>query len=320
MPKYKVYVTDDRHGDYEIEKKLLAAVDAEVIVRNCGTEQEVIRECADADALLLNLAPCGKAVMEALGRCRVINRYGVGCDNVDLAAATERGIQITNVPDYCMEDVSDHALALMLACLRQVALRDSRIRAGEWNIRGESFRLQGSVLGVLGFGHIARCLVKKCSGFGLAEVLVYDPYVSGETCAEYGAVKAGLKEVLEQADFVSLHMPVTEQTRGILNEARISWMKPNAILINTARGQLIDDPALLAALKEGRILAAGLDTHSSEPLSKDSEYLGLSNVVLTDHTGYHTAAAVAELKSKSARNIADVLTGKTPKYPVNRLA
>lgn len=318
MAKYKIYVTDDRHGSYEIESALLAGADAEVIVRNCSTESEIAAQCADADGLLLNLAPCGKQVMDALHRCKVINRYGVGCDNVDIDAATARGIQVTNVPDYCVEDVSDHALALMLACLRQVALRDSRIRTGGWNIPGESFRLRGSVLGILGFGRIAQCLARKCSGFGFTKILVYDPYVSEEQCGEYGAIKAELKTVLEQADLVSLHMPVTEQTRGMINGERISWMKPNAILINTARGQLIEDDALIAALKEGRILAAGLDTHRAEPLPRDSEYFALDNVVLTDHSGYNTVEAVRELKIKSAQNIADVLLGRPPKYAVNQ--
>lgn len=319
MSKYKVYVTDDRHVDYEIEKKILAEADAEVIVRDCRTEEEVIAACADADGLLLNLAPCGKKVIDSLKNCKVINRYGVGYDNVDVSAATAKGIQVTYVPDYCMEDVSDHALALLLSCLRQVALRDRSIRGGAWNLQGTSFRLAGKTLGVLGFGRIAKALVRKCSGFGFARVLVYDPYVPENVCQECGAEKAELKTVLSESDFVSLHMPVTPETRGMINGETLSWMKPTAILVNTGRGPLIDDGALIAALKEHRILAAGLDTHNREPLPADSDYLKLDNVTLTDHAAYNTVEAVVELKTKSAQNIADVLTGAAPKYRVNRL-
>lgn len=319
MSKYKVYVTDDRHGNYDIEREILAAIDAELCVCNCVTEADIAAQCADADGLLLNLAPCGKIALEALDRCKVINRYGVGYDNVDLDAASAKGIQVTNVPDYCMEDVSDHALALMLSCLRQVARRDARVRAGEWNIPGESFRLRGSVLGILGFGRIARCLVEKCSGFGFSKILIYDPYVTEEVCGAYGGEKASLRQVLEQADLISLHMPVTPETVGMINEERISWMKSNAILINTARGKLIDDQALIAALKQKRIRAAGLDAHCSEPMPKDSLYFELENVTLTDHSGYSTVEAIQELKTKSAQNLVDVLSGRTPKYPVNRL-
>lgn len=318
MNRFKVYVTDNRHGNYEIERRILAEVGAEVIVRDCGTKEKLLKDCADADGLLLDMAPCDAEVINGLRHCRVINRYGVGYDNVDIAAATARGIQVTYVPDYCMEDVSDHALALMLSCLRQVAYRDRSIREGKWNLRGRSFRLAGKTLGVLGFGRIARTLVKKCGGFGFARVLVYDPYVPEEAMRDCGAEKADLEEVLAQADFLSIHMPVTPETRGIINERTLNRMKSTAILINTSRGQLVDDEALVTALRQGRILAAGLDTHNQEPLTPENPYCALDNVILTDHTAYSTEEGVIELKTKAAQNIAAVLSGRAPAYPVNR--
>ena len=187
MAKYKVYVTDGRHESYDIEREMLAKVDAELKVCQCVTDEDIIRECADADGILLDMAPMTEKAVNALTNCKIINRYGVGFDNVAVDACTAKGIQVTNVPDYCAEDVSDHALALIMTCLRQTALRDRLVRQGEWNIHGVSFRLTGKVLGVLGFGRIARALVKKTSGFGFSKVLVYDPYVPAEACAALGA-------------------------------------------------------------------------------------------------------------------------------------
>lgn len=319
MSNYLVCVSDTRHASYDIERRILAETGAELRLCNCASEEDIVRECADADAILLDMAPMTAKAVAGLKKCRVINRYGVGYDNVDVDACTARGIQVTNVPDYCAEDVSDHALALIMTCLRQTALRDRLVRQGKWNIQRTSFRLQGKVLGVLGFGRIARALVKKTSGFGFSKVLVYDPYVSAQVCADMGAQKAELEEVLHQCDFLSLHMPVTPQTTRMINRETLALMKPTAILVNTGRGPLVDDEALAQALKEGRLLYAGLDTHWVEPLPADSPYLGLDNVVLTDHTAYSTVEAVEELKVKSANNIAAVLRGEQPGYPVNQL-
>jgi len=319
MADFKVYVTDGRHSSYDIERDMLAQIGAELQVCQCATEEDIIRECSDADAILLDMAPMSAKAINALAHCKIINRYGVGYDNVDLNACTAKGIQVTNVPDYCAEDVSDHALALMLACLRGVARRDRLVRQGQWNLQRTSFRLSGKVLGVLGFGRIARALVKKCSGFGFTRILVYDPYISAEACASLGAIKTELNTVLKEADFISLHMPVTPETTGMLNKETLSLMKPTAIVVNTGRGPLIDDEAMLDALKTHKILCAGLDTHNREPLPANSPYFELDNVILTDHAAYSTVEAVEELKIKSAQNIINALTGVPPVYPVNEL-
>lgn len=319
MSKYLVCVSDTRHASYEVERSILAQVDAEIKLCNCATPEDIIHCCSQADAILLDMAPMTREAVEGLEHCKVINRYGVGFDNVDLDACTAKGIQVTNVPDYCAQDVSDHALALLMTCLRQTALRDRLVRQGQWNIQRTSFRLSGKVLGVLGFGRIARELVAKTVGFGFSKVLVYDPYVPEQVCQQLGAQKAELEQVLRESDFVSLHMPVTPQTTGMINRETLAMMKPTAILINTGRGPLVDDEALAEALREERILCAGLDTHRVEPLPADSPYLGLDNVVLTDHTAYSTVEAVEELKIKSAENVVAVLRGEQPKYPVNQL-
>jgi D-3-phosphoglycerate dehydrogenase len=319
MPNWKVCVTDCRHASYEIERELLAAAGCELKLCNCATEDDLIRECGDADALLLDMVPMTERVVNALTRCKVINRYGVGYDNVAMEACTARGIRVTYVPDYCMEDVSDHALALMLSCLRHIPLRDAQVRQGSWNIHRTSFRLRGKTLGIVGAGRIGRALARKCGCFGLEEMLAYDPYISAEELLELGIRKVPFDELLERSDFVSLHLHVNEETRHMLNAEALSRMKPTAILINVSRGQLIDDAALIDALRNRRLLAAGLDTHTKEPLPADSEYFRLDNVVLTDHTAFSTLEGERELKTKSARNVIDVLSGRRPAYPVNEV-
>jgi D-3-phosphoglycerate dehydrogenase len=314
----KALVSDKRHESYEIERSIIEAAGVEFFVVDCHTPAELISACKDADGILLDMAPMNRDVVHSLEKCKVISRYGVGYDNVDVAACTEKGILVTNVPDYCADDVSEHALALLFSCLRQTSFRDRLIRQGRWNIQSStSVRLAGKTLGVLGAGRIARSLIKKVSGFGLSKVLVYDPYVPAETIENSGAVKAELETVLRESDIISLHMLVTDETRGMINERTLSMMKPSSILINTGRGALVNDDALIAALKRGSIAYAGLDTHNIEPLPVDSPYLKLDNVVLTDHTAYNTVESIVELKTKTAQNVARALKGEAPVYPVN---
>ena len=320
MKPYLVKVTDARHGNYQIEKELLEKAGAELVICHCHTEDDLIHQCGDADALLLDLAPATERVISSLSNCKVINRYGVGYDNLDVNACTKQGIWACNVPDSCSQDVSDHAIALLFSCLRQTALRDRLIRQGKWNIpSGSSFRIAGKVLGVLGCGQIGRMLIQKRSGFHLSDVLVYDPYVNDEVLSSLGAKRASLHDLLQRSDIVSLHMPATPETEGIINSETLSYMKKTAILINTSRGSLIEDKALISALRSGQIAFAGLDTHRTEPLSPDSEYMQLDHVVLTDHTAYSTIEGIRELKEKSALNVVRVLKGHPPLYPINSL-
>lgn len=316
MNNYLVCVSDTRHESYDIERELLADIGAELRLCRCATAKDIAGQCADADAILLDLAPMTAEAIAGLKNCKVINRYGAGYENVDLNAASNAGICVTNVPDYCMEDVSDHALALMMSCLRHTAMRDRRIREGMWNIQATSFRLAWKTLGVIGAGRIARSLIHKVGGFGFREIVACDPYLSTEELAAIGVRKVELDELLAISDFVSLHLHVTDETRGMINRDTLGKMKRTAILINVSRGALVNDDDLFEALRDGTILAAGLDTHNHEPLGTDSPFYHLDNVVLTDHTAYATVEGVRELKEKSARNIIDVLSGREPKYRV----
>lgn len=321
MSRFKVVMTDDRHKTYEEEKQVMAGINADLIIANCTTVEEVISNCRDADGIMVNLAPMPAEVIKELTKCKVIARYGVGYDNVDVTACTQKGIYLTNVPDYCAEEVSDHALALLMACARKVARRDAQVRAGQWNIGKADpiYRISGKTFTFLGFGIIGRCLHRKIKGFNFSRILVYDPYVDAETISSLGAEKVDWKEALMSADFISIHMPLNDNTRGIINASAFELMKPTAIIANTSRGPVIDEEALIDALITGKINSAGLDVHSKEPLDKDSPLMKIENCVLTDHVGWYSEEAMSELKRKVAENVKDVLLSGKPKYPVNKL-
>jgi D-3-phosphoglycerate dehydrogenase len=321
MAKYKVVVTDDRHKDYEVERQVFSDMDVELTVANCQTEDEVIEACKDADGILCNLAPMPARVIESLEKCKVISRYGVGFDNVDVNACTKKGIWLANVTDYCMEDVSDHALALLMSCARKTARRDAQVRKGMWNIGAADpiYRLAGKTFSFLGFGKIARCLHRKIVGFNFAEILVYDPYLTEEQIAQCGAKKVSFEEAISKGDYISIHIPLTNETRGVINAKAFDMMKNTAIIVNTSRGPIINEKDLIDALKQGKINSAGLDVHNKEPLDKDSELFRIENCVLTDHVGWYSEESIVELKTKVAENVKAVLNGGVPAYPVNRL-
>ena len=322
MSRYKIVVSDDRYDNcYSEEKEVLKDFDAEFIVLNCATEEEVIEGCHDADGILCNLAPMSERVVNSLEKCRVISRYGVGYDNVAVEACTAKGIQVANVTDYCPEEVSDQALGLMMACARKIARRDAQVRAGMWNIgqKDPIYRIAGKTFTFLGFGMIAKTLLRKIKGFNFSEILVFDPFLSAGVIAEFGARKVEWDEAMSKSDFISIHMPSNEKTKGIINSEAFDKMKDTAILINTSRGAVIDEESLIDALKNKKINSAGLDVHCKEPLDKESPLMKLDNCVLTDHAGWYSEDSMSELKTKVAQNVKDVLSGKTPKYPVNSL-
>lgn len=322
MAKFKVVMTDDRHKTYEEEKKVLTSIGADVIIANCNTVQEVIDTCKDADGIMVNLAPMPAEVINKLEKCKVIARYGVGYDNVDVPACTKKGIYVTNVPDYCAEEVSDQALALLMACTRKVARRDAQVRAGKWNIGKADpiHRMAGKTFTFLGFGMIGRCLYRKIKGFDFSRILIYDPFIDDKTIKSMGAEKVEWEEALKSADYISVHIPLNDKTRGIINASAFKMMKPTAIIVNTSRGPIIDEKALIEALTKGQINSAGLDVHTKEPLDKDSPFMKIENCVLTDHVGWYSEEAMSELKRKVAENVKDVLISGKPKYPVNKLA
>lgn len=317
--RYKIVaMTDNANRSYEVEKEVLKKLGGDLIVSGSREVAEVIELCRDADGIMTEYAPINAEVVSHLERCKVISRYGVGYDNVDVKTCSEKGIYVANVPDYCAEEVSDHALALIMACARQIAYRDKMVRDGKWDVKGDPIhRITGKTFAFLGFGKIARCLLRKIKGFGFEKILVYDPYVKTETVKELGAEQVPLATVLKEADFISIHMPATESTKGLIGWNELSIMKPSAILVNTSRGTIVEESALIKALKEKVILCAGLDVLEHEPIRKDNPLIELSNCVLTDHIGWCSEEARVELKRKVAENVLDALEGRRPKYAVN---
>lgn len=321
MARHRVMILDDRYASYREEQEVLAPADVELVNVRTPVDQADPKLVGEASAVLLNLTRLDAQAIGRLKRCKVISRYGVGYDNVDVEAATRAGIWVANVQHYAKEDVSDHALALLLACARRVTERDRAVRKGEWNTaaRLKAYRLAGRTLGLVGYGDIARCLHRKVSGFGLARVLVSDPYVDAATVRAAGAQLVALDRLLAESDFVSVHAPLAPATRGLIGAAQLAALKPTAILVNTSRGPLIDETAIVEALRGGKLACAGLDVFEQEPLPAGSPLKSLDNVVLTDHVGWYTEESIVELKTGAARNVAEVLAGRPPVYPLNKV-
>lgn len=314
-----VLVTDDRHTDYTIEEEILHAAGIDLEVHDFDSLETAIPHLRRADGLLLNLFPLDRAAMHHLSRCRIISRYGTGYDNVDVAAATEAGIWVARVPDYATEDASDHALALLLAGARHVAHRDREIRNGRWNAPPVApvRRLAGSTLGVAGLGRVGKALIRKSAGLGFGRILVYDPHKSPHTVKSHGARQVDLEMFLRESDFVSWHVPLSDETRGLVGPREFELVKPEAVWVNTARGAIFDEAALAEALTRGRPAYAGLDVFDTEPLPPDSPLRELDNVLLTDHFGYFSRQSIVELKTQAAENVVEVLAGRAPAHPVN---
>ena len=274
-----------------------------------------------ADAVIINLYQLGAAAIAEMAGCQVISCYGIGYDNIDVAAATAAGIWVATVPDYGWEDVSDHALALFLACVRKLTFADAAVRGGRWGVprNRKSYRIRGKVFGLVGYGGIGKALFRKLGGLGLDRILVCDPYVAAGEITAAGGVPADLDTLLREADYVSLHVPLSDATYHLIGADQLQAMGSDAILINTSRGSLVDEAAVATALAEGTIAYAGLDVFEEEPLPRDSPLAALDNVILSDHGAYYTEESLVELKTKAARNVREVFEGRPPVYPVNRI-
>ncbi|MEW6664237.1 MAG: C-terminal binding protein [Thermodesulfobacteriota bacterium] len=322
MSRFKVVVVSLGYESYDTERAILKRIGAELILapRDCLTEDEVIAAAKDADAVLVREAPMGARVINALQRCKAIVRYGVGVDNIDLQRARERRIYVANIPGYGTEEVSDHTVALLLACVRNLVTRDRNLRQGkfELDIQDTVFRTTGKVLGLVGYGRIGKAFHRKWKGFLPQRVLVFDPLVADQEITGQGGEKTDLDALFAHSDYISLHAPLTPQTRHLINGTSLQNMKPTAILINTARGELIDEKALVKALTEKRILAAGLDVFEREPLPSDHPLLSLPNVILTGHVSWYSKDAVKELQTRGAQEVFRVLSGEPPQQWLNR--
>ncbi|MGP0092439.1 MAG: C-terminal binding protein [Xanthobacteraceae bacterium] len=315
--KAKVVLTDYVWESLDVEKKTLEGL-AELIPLKTNTPEEFLPHVGDCDALLNTYAgPITADVMARMPNCKIIARYGIGVDTIDLEAATKAGIIVTNNPAYCIEEVAEHTMALLLACARKVAFYDRLVRAGKWVLPPGKpmFRMVGSTLGLVGFGHISRQVAARAAAFGM-RVLFFDPFVEE---GQHGtkAKKVDLPELLMGADFVSLHPPLLPQTRKMINDEALRRMKPTAFLVNCARGPIVDTDALVRALDAKAIAGCALDTVDPEPLPDSHPLRGRENVIITPHAAWYSEQAMVGLQAGAPSEVRRVLSGQWPVNVVN---
>ncbi len=315
--KAKVVLTDYVWESLDVEKKTLDGL-AELVALKTKTPDEFVPYIGDCDALLNTYAgPITAAVMARMPGCKIIARYGIGVDTIDLVPGTKAGIIVTNNPSYCIEEVVEHAMALVLACARKVAFYDRLVRAGRWELPPGKpmFRLAGGTLGLIGFGHIGRQMAVRAAAFGM-RVLFFDPVVE-DGQHDGKAKKVELLELLREADFVSLHPPLLPQTRKMMNDETLRQMKPTAYLINCARGPIVDTDALVRALDAKVIAGCALDTTDPEPLPDPHPLRGRDNVIVTPHAAWYSEQAMVGLQAGAPGEVRRVLTGQWPVNVVN---
>jgi D-3-phosphoglycerate dehydrogenase len=317
MPGPVIAVTDSVFPSLDPALAMLARLDPQVRMAKSASADDILAVARDADAILVTYAKLTGDLLRQLTRCRAIGRFGLGVDNIDLPAAAEKGIAVTYVPDYCVREVSDHTMALLLALARKVVLSSHLVHGGRWEMPATvpMHRLAGRVLGLIGFGNIPRALAPKAKAFGM-RVVAYDPHVAPGIFSATAVQDMSLDELLRISDFVSVHAPLLPSTRGLINSETLGKMKPSAFLINTARGPLVDEQALAAALDAGRLAGAALDVLPVEPPPATSPLIGRDNVILTPHTAFYSEEALNELLTKCASDVARVLSGEPPVYPV----
>ncbi len=321
--QFKV-VRVDRGGSripMENEARELAKVGAELIGADSSSEEETIEAAKDADIILTAAAQITRRVMEALPKLQAVVRYGIGYDTVDVDAATDNNVIVINIPDFCLEEVSTHAIMLLLACNKRLALFNTLVKEGRWaewgRMRTPMGSYYGQTLGIVGCGHIGLVTARKAKAFDL-KVVGYDPYLDKSVAEAAGITLVTLPELLKESDYISLHTPLNSETRHLIGESELKQMKPTAYLINTARGSVIDEPALIKALQEGWIAGAGLDVFEKEPVDPDNPLLKMDNVTVTPHSASYCDVAFDRLYTCVGAEAARVLSGKWPKNHVNK--
>jgi D-3-phosphoglycerate dehydrogenase / 2-oxoglutarate reductase len=316
--KAKVVLTDYVWESLDVEKKTLEGI-ADLVALQTKKPEEFLAEAADCDALLNTYAgPITADVMARIQKCKIIARYGIGVDTIDLDAATQAGIIVTNNPTYCIEEVAEHTMALLLACARKITAYDRVVRSGRWEVPPGKpmFRMSGQTLGLVGFGNIARQVAVRAAAFGM-RILFADPFVQ-EGQFDVPGKRMALHDVLGESDFVSLHPPLTPETRKMINDDALSHMKPSAFLINCSRGPIVDTDALVRALDARTIAGCAVDTTDPEPLPSPHPLRARENVIITPHVAWYSERALVGLQAGAPSEVRRVLTGEWPVNVVNR--
>lgn len=317
MPDRVVAVTDSVFPNLDPAKAVLSKIGGELRLAPEPTPEGILSVARDADAVLTTYAKVTAEMIQQMTRCRIISRFGIGVDNVDIPTATGQGIVVTKVPDYCLDEVSDHAMALLLALIRKIPSANARTQSGKWEMRAvvPIHRLRGTVLGLVAFGQIPQLVAPKAQAFGM-QVITYDPYVPDEVLKRANVRRVEMDELIRTSDYISLHCPLTPETKHLFGAEAFQRMKRSAYLVNTARGPVIDEAALAQALDQKLIAGAALDVMEKEPPG-NSPLFGRDNVIVTPHTSFYSEESLVDLQTKAAEEVVRVLSGQAPRNPVN---
>ena len=312
-----VVVTDSPFPSLDPAKKALEEANAEVVQAPSSSEEDIIKAAENADAILVTYAKLNENKLRSLKNCKAIGRFGIGVDNIDLKVAGELGISVNYVPDYCLDEVSDQAMAMIISMARKIPQSNKLVQSGRWEMPAvvPMYRLRGKTVGLIGFGNIPRLMTPKAQAFGF-NVIASDPYAPKELFEKYGVESVSMDELYDRSDFISVHAPLLPETKGLVNKDAFKKMKDTAIIVNTARGPLINEKDLVEALDKNEIGGAGLDVVETEPLPENSPLIGRDNVILAPHTAFYSVEALEELQTKAASDVARVLNGEEPVYPI----
>ena len=315
---FKVVLLDHGYTSTEHEHRIITAAGGRLFNADGMPLSEALRTCEDADAIVVRWRQITQELIRTFRRCKLIVRYGVGTDNVDFAAATEAGIIVSHVPDYCIEEVSDHAIALLLACVRLVVPNHLRLASGGWeqNPPLKMWRMRGRTLGLFGLGHIGQAVARKMTGWGL-KLLATDPFVEPARAAQLGVRLVDLNTLCRESDYLSLHVPLLPETRHAIGRRELALLRPGAILVNTARGPVLDTEALIEALEAGTLGAAGIDVFDPEPPPLGSPLRKNLRVVLSDHAAWYSEDSLDELHQTVAEEVVRACTGGLPRAIAN---
>lgn len=322
--RFKVVITDYDYGDIDIEKGILEPVGADVVGLQATSETDLLEAASYCDAMMNQYARVGAQTIDRMTKCKVIARYGVGVDIVDVDAATQNGILVTNVRDYCTEEVADHAMALWLSIVRRLDAYNRATHAGEWRWQTGRpiYRVRGRTMGIVSFGKIGQAIAERARAFGV-QIIAYDPYLDAETVAQLGARKVAKDELLAEADYICMQAPMTSETRHFLSVAEFARMKPGMIIVNTGRGPTIDNKALYRAIADGIVSGAGLDDTKEEPAKRarwspsENPLFSLDQVIITPHSAYYSEESIRTAREVAASEVARVLCGQGPLNAVN---
>lgn len=318
--RVKVVICDYEFANVDNEKRVLAELgDIEFIPGKSKNKAQVMELTKDADGVINQYSVLDEQVINNMDRCKVISTYGIGVDRIDVEAATKKGIYVCNVPDYCINEVADHALAMLLALARQLFPLNENTKKCIWGYRHldkPTYRIEGKTVGLVGFGKISRNLASKLKAFNV-KILFYDPYVNEDEFSNFGSEKVELEELIKRSDFISIHVPLTKETKHMIKEEHFKKMKHSLYLINVGRGAVVDESALYKALAEKWIAGAAIDVLENEPIKKDNPLLRLNNVIITPHAAWYSEEALRDLQTKAAEEIVRVLKGENPRSSVN---